>query len=517
MTNLKARKKGILLLIRNNWQAYLWRILFSVTAVLIMAIAQHLFVLKIPFAQLTPRLFFIPMLVGATIGFFYTTIRLMQNEQKQQLIQLAVKEEQLLNEIKQRQEHAKREQRLSFAIKVSQDGLWDWNIKTDKVYYSPRWQQILGYEENSVLFTLDTWRSSLHPDDAKRVLDALELHLYGQAAEFSEEFRLKNASGNWVWVQGIGQTVEYDDSGAPTRAVGTMSDISDRKRIENALQALLTGTAISVGRDFFKSLAHTLSDVLSTRFVLLAQLNKLNPDILNPLAVWDSNFTEKCGICSVTGTPCEKTVHDGECFIDSDVQKIFPDDEMLKKLDAESYMGVALKDHEANVIGVLVLVDSYKLPAWKIDLAGAILPVFAARASAEIERQNIDSELINQKERAQVTLHSIADAVITTDAQGYIDYMNPVAEKLTGWQLKEATGVHLSEVCEETDSSENTSLHDLLEQCLHSGDSSLGVSNSHIRDRQATVSYIEQSVSPIKNNENQLQGAVVVFRELDDA
>ena len=388
MTNINTRKTGILVLIRNNWQGYLWRILFSVTAVLIMAIAQHLAVLKIPFEELTPRLYFIPTLVGATVGFFYTTIRLMQKEQKQQLIQLAVKEDQLLKEIKQRKEHAKREQRLSYAIKVSQDGLWDWNIKTDKVYYSPRWQQILGYEENSVLFTLDTWRNSLHPEDAKRVLDGLELHLYGQALEFAEEFRLKNASGNWVWVQGRGQTVEYDDSGAPTRAVGTMSDISDRKRIENALQALLTGTAVTVGKDFFKSLAHTLSDVLSTRFVLLAQLNKLNPDILNPLAAWDSDITEKCGNCFVSGTPCEVTVRDGECFIDSDLQKSFPDDEMLKELDAESYMGVALKDHEGHVIGVLALVDSYKLPAWKNDLARTILPVFAARASAEIERQN---------------------------------------------------------------------------------------------------------------------------------
>jgi len=516
MTNINTGKTGILLLIRKNWQGYLWRILFSVTAVLIMAIAQHLFVLKIPFEQITLHLFFIPMLVGAAIGFFYTTIRLMQNHQKQQLIQLAVKEDQLLKEIKQRKEHAKREQRLSYAIKVSQDGLWDWNIKTDKVYYSPRWQQILGYEENSVLFTIDTWRNSLHPDDAKRVLDALELHLYGQSPEFLEEFRLKNASGNWVWVQGRGQTVEYDDSGAPTRAVGTMTDISDRRRIENALQALLTGTAVAVGRVFFKSLAHTLSDVLSTRFVLLAQLNKLNPDILDPLTVWDSDFTENCGSCSVTGTPCEITVRDGECFIDSDLQKSFPDDEMLKNLDAESYMGVALKDHEAKVIGVLALVDSYKLPAWKTDLARAILPVFAARASAEIERQNIDSELINQKERAQITLHSIADAVITTDAQGNIDYMNPVAEKLTGWHLKEATGVHLSEVGKKTDSSDNTSLHDVVEQCLHSGHSSSGVSHSHIRDRQGTVSYIEQSVSPIKNNENQLQGAVVVFRDVSD-
>ncbi|MFV9615805.1 MAG: EAL domain-containing protein [Gammaproteobacteria bacterium] len=513
---MNTRKTGILALIRKNWQGYIWRILFSITAVLTMAIAQHIFVLKIPFEELTLRLFFIPLLVGTTIGFFYTTIRLLQNEQKKQLIQLAFKEDQLLNEIKQRKEHAKREQRLSYAIKVSQDGLWDWNIKTDKVYYSPRWEQILGYEENSVLFTLDTWRNSLHPDDKKRVLDGLELHLYGQAPDFFDEFRLKNASGNWVWVQGRGQVVEYDDSAAPTRAVGTISDISDRKRIENSLQALLTGTAVTVGKDFFKSLAHTLSDVLNTRFVLLAQLNKSNPDILNPLVVWDSIHSEKCGNCFVTGTPCELTVRDGECFIDSDLQKSFPDDEMLKKLDAESYMGVALKDHEGKVIGVLALVDSYKLVAWKKDLARAILPVFAARASAEIERQNIDSELINQKERAQVTLHSIADAVITTDAGGIIDYMNPVAEKLTGWPIKESIGKQLSEICEGTDAADHPSLYDVIDQCLHNGHSSLAASNLRIRDHQGKVSEIEQSVSAIKNNKNQLSGAVVVFRDVSD-
>ena len=516
MTDFSPRKSGILALIYRHWKGYLWRMLFSVTAVLIMAFGQHLYVLNIPFQELKLQIFFIPILVGASIGFFYTTIRLMQDKQYKQLIELAHKEDELINEIKQRKKHAKKEQRLSYAINGSQDGLWDWNIKTDKVYYSPRWEQILGYEEHSVALNLETWRSSLHPDDAKMVLDGLELHLYGDAPRFVEEFRLRNAAGDWVWVQGRGQAVEFDESGAPTRAVGTMSDISDRKRIESALQSLLAGTSDTVGMDFFKSLAHTLSDVLRTRFVLLAKLDETNHDLLKPLAVWDSHFTEKCGNCSVTGTPCELTVSEGEHFIKSGLQDLFPGDEMIKRLDAESYMGVAMKDHEGKVIGVLVLVDSHKASAWKIDLARAILPVFAARASAELERQYIDDQLINQKEQAQVTLHSIADAVITTDSHGYIDFMNPVAEKLTGWSINESLGKHLNEVCIESDTDENGSLQDVVDQCLKSGHSSLGIGNLRITNRQGKVSDIEQSVSPIKNSKNQLLGVVVVFRDVSD-
>ena len=516
MSERSPRKPGILALIDRHWKGYLWRIVLSVTAVLVMAMGQHLWVLGIPFHELKIHIFFIPMLVGVGIGFFYTTIRLMQDEQHEQYIQLVNKEDQLINEIKQRKKHAKKEQRLSYAINGSQDGLWDWNIKTDKVYYSSRWEQILGYEENSVALNLETWRNSLHPDDAKRVLDNLEQHLFGQTPRFVDEFRLRNAAGDWVWVQGRGQAVEFDDSGAPTRAVGTMTDISDRKRIESALQSLLAGTSDTVGLDFFKSLAHTLSDVLRTRFVLLAKLDERNSDLLKPLAVWDSHYSEKCGNCTVSGTPCELTVSEGEHFIESDLQSLFPEDEMMKRLDAESYMGVAMRDHEGKVIGVLVLVDTHKASAWKTDLARAILPVFAARASAELERQYIDDQLINQKEQAQVTLHSIADAVITTDSHGYIDFMNPVAEKLTGWSMDESLGKHLNEVCKANDTNDSGSLQDVVDQCLKSGHSSLSIGNLRITNRQGKVSDIEQSVSPIKNSNNQLLGVVVVFRDVSD-
>jgi hypothetical protein len=100
MTETLPSKPGIMALIYRYWKDYLWRIVFSVTAVLIMALGQHLWVMGIPFHEFKIHIFFIPMLVGTGIGFFYTTIRLMQDQQHEQYLQLANKETQLINEIK---------------------------------------------------------------------------------------------------------------------------------------------------------------------------------------------------------------------------------------------------------------------------------------------------------------------------------------------------------------------------------------------------------------------------------
>lgn len=100
MTETLPSKPGILALINRYWKDYLWRIVFSVAAVLIIALGQYLWLLGIPFYELKIHIFFIPMLVGAGIGFFYTTIRLMQDQQHEQYLQLANKETQLINQIK---------------------------------------------------------------------------------------------------------------------------------------------------------------------------------------------------------------------------------------------------------------------------------------------------------------------------------------------------------------------------------------------------------------------------------
>ena len=119
------------------------------------------------------------------------------------------------------------EERYRLAMDAVTHGLWDWNIQTGEVYFSPAWKRILGERELGESY--ETWSSRIHPDDRKRVLGSLEEHLLNPRSEWAQEHRLKHANGSWSWVLGTGRVVEMNAAGRPTRMVGTMIDIGERK------------------------------------------------------------------------------------------------------------------------------------------------------------------------------------------------------------------------------------------------------------------------------------------------
>lgn len=515
--NNTVNNTGIAHLLRTHWKGYFWRVLLASLAILSVGLLQHIIVLKIPIEEIHPRLLILPVVVGGVFGFLLTTVRLMQMEQRKQMEILKHKEDELVAEIDRRKLADRRSTRLKYAIQGSNDGLWDWNIKTGKVYYSPRWEQMLGFEPGEINPHVDAWRSAIHPDDAADTFSKLDHHLSGKTRQFLSEMRLRTKNREWCWVLGRGQVVEYDDDGAPSRAVGTMTNISDRKRVEEALRLLLSGTAGALGTEFFQNLVHSLSDVLNVRFALLSTLDPVIPARLNTLAVWDRQFKERIDCCLMTGTPCEDLVRMGFYAVTEGVQSQYPDDVMTKSLNGQSYLGAAVYNQTGDVVGLLVMVDNEKLPDWKVELGKTILPIFAARAGAEIERRRVEGELIRQKERAQVTLHSIGDAVITTDADGYVEFMNPVAEAITGWSASSAVGMHLDEICVAVDNKDNKIRNVALESCLLSARTVLGMTNVRLRNSSGNIIETEQTASPIKNSNNDLLGIVVVFRDVSNA
>jgi two-component system cell cycle sensor histidine kinase/response regulator CckA len=127
------------------------------------------------------------------------------------------------------------EERFSLAMRGATDGLWDWDLVTDRVYYSPRWKAMLGYAEGDLPNTVETWRTLLHPDDAVEAEQRVADYLGGRIPAYEIEFRMRHADGSYVDVLSRGYAT-YDADHRPIRLVGTHVDITERKRTETALR-----------------------------------------------------------------------------------------------------------------------------------------------------------------------------------------------------------------------------------------------------------------------------------------
>lgn len=128
------------------------------------------------------------------------------------------------------------EVRYKLVMEATNDGIWDWNIKTGEVLRNSAYFAMLGYEENELGSDIEKWHGLIHPDDIDAVSRVLHEHLAGKIKTYDIEYRMVHKSGRAVWVHSRGKTVAFDEEGNPTRMVGTIADITGRKRIEQELR-----------------------------------------------------------------------------------------------------------------------------------------------------------------------------------------------------------------------------------------------------------------------------------------
>ena len=124
------------------------------------------------------------------------------------------------------------EERFHITIEAINEGMWDWNIRTDVVYFSPQWIRLLGYRPEEVTESAAFFYSILHPDDLPRMTDVLQAHLDGRTPVKELEVRLRQKSGEYRWYLDRGKVVARDEQGHPLRMVGTITDITERKQVE---------------------------------------------------------------------------------------------------------------------------------------------------------------------------------------------------------------------------------------------------------------------------------------------
>jgi PAS domain S-box-containing protein len=130
------------------------------------------------------------------------------------------------------------EERFMLAVQGTDAGIWDWDLRNNQVYFSPRWKSILGYGPEELRDDFEEWTSRLHPEDRDEALLTVQDYLDGRTTEYELEHRLLHKDGSYRWILARGAAVR-DRDGKPYRMVGSHIDITDRKSLEEQLRVQL--------------------------------------------------------------------------------------------------------------------------------------------------------------------------------------------------------------------------------------------------------------------------------------
>jgi PAS domain S-box-containing protein len=133
------------------------------------------------------------------------------------------------------EELRKSEERYDLVVRGAGVGLWDWDIRSGKVYYSPRWKSIFGYDEHEIGDGFEDWACRLHPDEREQIIKLQADFLMGTSPIVTAEYRLRHKDGSYRWITAHAIVVR-DEQGKALRLVGSHGDITDRKRAQEELR-----------------------------------------------------------------------------------------------------------------------------------------------------------------------------------------------------------------------------------------------------------------------------------------
>ena len=373
------------------------------------------------------------------------------------------------------------ERRFRALIENSADAIALFDPEGTVLYASPGTKAILGYESAEVVDHLAF--EFIHPDWQDPLRDRVAESLRHPKAQISACAQALHKDGSQRYLEGT--LTNLLDNPTVGAIVVNYRDSTERKRAEEELHnahMLLRGVINSTQDLIF---------VKDTDFTYLA---------------CNTAFTK------FIGCPEEEIVghDDTEWFPDQKAVDYFRDWDQKVLAEDQSQR---IEEWVTYPDGSQVLLETLKSPYVSHD--GRMLGLIGVSRDIT-ERKRVEEALFEAKERAQVTLHSIGDAVITTDGHALVDYLNQVAEALTGWTNAEAQGRPLSDVFRIVNEQTRQPAPDPVARCLQEG-KIVGLANHTVLiNRHGQEYHVDDSAAPIRGRDGRVLGVVLVFHDVTE-
>ncbi|MGM9321865.1 sensor domain-containing protein [Deinococcus aquaticus] len=373
--------------------------------------------------------------------------------------------------------------RWRYAVNGSRDGLWDWFPQENTIFVSSRWKALLGYRAHEFDATVDGWLDLIHPEDRPGLLPRYRQHVALETDAYEYEHRMRHCDGHWVWVLLRGQVSAWNEDGTPERVTGTLRDVTEHVTAQQDLRRT---------RDHLQTIMNAVPGLIGYK----------DRDLLHQFG--NAAYQDWYG-------------HSPEQMHGLHIREVIGE-EMYQQ--NEVHMRAALNGQTQHFERTLTDPQGHQrhaLFSYVPDMQGGAAQGFFVMAVDITARYRAEQRLTEEREWARTTLNSIGDGVITTDPDGRVTFINPVAQTMTGWAGDTAYGQSIEQVMNLSDTVSGQSMRNPLLLALKDRRVMGMAFDATLRDRAGTEHAIADSAAPILRPDGTMLGGVMVFHDVSEA
>ncbi|GMR08388.1 MAG: hypothetical protein BMS9Abin26_1393 [Gammaproteobacteria bacterium] len=273
-------------------------------------------------------------------------------------------------------------------VETAQAIPWSFDLHTMCfTYIGPQAVKILGYPQDE-WYAKDFWMGHIHPDDAEAVKEYCQTEL-ARGADHEHEYRMRAKDGQYIWIRDIVNVIQGVNG--PQNLQGFMFDITERKQVEQALNSLAEIQATNGIDEFYRVCVQTLANTYNAQYACIGLFANDEHDSIRTQSAWAGNGYVDNVDYDLEGTPCAEVLALKMELVPRDARKEYPDDDLLKEMQVESYYGSPLITASGYMIGLVSVMDvkPMELSQWTAPILG----LFSQRIASEIERYQINKQL----------------------------------------------------------------------------------------------------------------------------